>query len=80
MARFLGRLHRVVDVPPLALGCVPVIISDNTHVPFTSSINWNAFTVAIPELAILQVSPSPPPPLERVGRVRKSPGGVKWPE
>jgi hypothetical protein len=34
---------------------VPVIVSDNTHVPFTSSINWNAFTVAIPERALLQV-------------------------
>lgn len=45
--------RRVYDA--IAAGCVPVIVSDNTHVPFTSSINWNAFTVAIPERALLQV-------------------------
>jgi len=49
--------RRVYDA--IAAGCVPVIVSDNTHVPFTSSINWNAFTVAIPERALLQVSLAP---------------------
>jgi len=47
--------RRVYDA--VAAGCVPVIISDNTHVPFTSSINWNAFTVSIPERALLQATP-----------------------
>ena len=37
----------------IAAGCVPVIISDNTHLPFTSSINWAAFTITIPERALL---------------------------
>lgn len=45
--------RRVYDA--IAAGCVPVIISDNTHVPFTSSLNWNAFTVTIPERVLLQV-------------------------
>ena len=45
--------RRVYDA--IAAGCVPVIISDNTHVPFTSNLNWNAFTVTIPEKDILQV-------------------------
>ena len=43
--------RRVFDA--VAAGCVPVLISDNTHLPFTSSINWAAFTVAIPERALL---------------------------
>ena len=36
---------------------MPVIISDNTHIPFTTSINWNSFTVTIPERALLGVPP-----------------------
>jgi len=33
----------------VAAGCVPLIISDGTHLPFPTQIRWDAFTVTVPE-------------------------------
>ena len=44
--------RRVYDA--IAAGCVPVLISDGTNMPFRSSLDWNSFAVQIPESTLLR--------------------------
>ena len=44
--------RRIYDA--LAAGCVPVIISDDSHLPFKSQIDWGAFTVSIGEDELIE--------------------------
>ena len=44
--------RRIYDA--LAAGCVPVIISDDSHLPFKSQIDWDAFTVSINEDELIE--------------------------
>ena len=44
--------RRIYDA--LAAGCVPVIISDDSHLPFKSQIDWDSFTVSINEDELIE--------------------------
>jgi hypothetical protein len=44
--------RRIYDA--LAAGCVPVIVSDDSHLPFKSQIDWDSFTVSINEDELIE--------------------------
>jgi hypothetical protein len=42
----------------IAAGCIPVVISDDINLPFSSHIEWSSFLITLPEQEILSSSGS----------------------
>lgn len=65
--------RRVYDA--IAAGCVPVMISDGTNLPFHSSLDWPSFSVTIPEATLMKGPEHARPIFEALLRDTKVEGG-----